>query len=404
MTKMEWLSIVGIGEDGAAGLGETARAAVAGADAVFGGTRHLALAAPLIRGPALPWPSPFSDAYPAVLARRGTPVAVLASGDPFCFGVGARLAALLPAGEWRAFPAPSAFALARARLGWAAEETATISFCGRPLAAVAPLLQPGARVLALSADASTPEALAALLAARGFGTTLMRVMEALGGAAERVREATAAGFGLADIHPLNLVAMEVEAEADARVLPLASGLPDALFEHDGQFSRREMRALTLSALAPRRGETLWDVGAGSGSVGVEWMLRHPANRAVAIERDGVRAARIVRNAEALGVPGLRIIEGAAPEALEGLPPPDAVFLGGGAHIPGAIDAAWAALPPGGRIVANAVTLETEATLLAARARLGGTLSRIAIERLDKVGPMHAYRPAMTVTQWAAEKP
>ncbi|MBS0559244.1 MAG: precorrin-6y C5,15-methyltransferase (decarboxylating) subunit CbiE [Proteobacteria bacterium] len=399
-----WLAIVGIGEDGAAGLGEAARAAVARADAVFGGARHLALAAPLIRGAALPWPSPFSDAYPAVLARRGTPVAVLASGDPFCFGVGARLASLVAAGEWRAFPAPSSFTLARARLGWAAEETATISFCGRPLAAAAPLLQPGARVLALSADASTPAALAALLAARGFGATRMRLMEALGGAAERVRETTAAGFDLAEVHPLNLVALEVRGGAEARVLPLASGLPDALFEHDGQFSRREMRALTLSALAPRRGETLWDVGAGSGSVGIEWMLRHPANRAIAIERDPARAARIVRNAEALGVPGLTVVEGAAPEALAGLPAPDAVFLGGGAHLPGVIDAAWAALPPGGRIVANAVTLETEATLLAARARLGGSLSRIGIERMDKVGPMHAYRPAMTVTQWAAEKP
>jgi len=329
---------------------------------------------------------------------------VLASGDPFCFGIGTRLASLVPPGEWQALPALSAFALARARLGWPAEEVATISFCGRPLAAIAPLLQPGARLIALSADAGTPALLADLLRARGFGATTMHVMEALGGPAERIRCVAADGFDLTDIHPLNLVALEPRAVPEARIIPLATGLPDALFEHDGQFSRREMRALTLSALAPRAGGVLWDVGAGSGSIGIEWMLRHPANHAIAIETDAGRAARIAENAAALGVPALRIVNGAAPAALAGLPAPDAVFLGGGAHRPGVIEAAWTALKPAGRIAANAVTVETEAALLAARTRLGGTLSRVAIERLDTVGTMHAFRPAMTVTQWAATKP
>jgi precorrin-6Y C5,15-methyltransferase (decarboxylating) len=399
-----WLTIVGIGEDGVDGLSAAARARLGEAELVVGGRRHLALAERLIRGRILAWPSPLADAFPAILAQRGRNVVVLASGDPFCHGVGTALAALVPAPEMRCFPLPSAFALARARLGWAAEETAALSFCGRPLAALAPLLQPGACVLALSADAATPAAVAGLLRAHGFGASAMHVMEALGGPNERVRATTAAGFDLGDVHPLNLVALDLRADPGARVIPLASGLPDALFEHDGQFSRRETRAVTLSSLAPRRGELLWDVGAGSGAIGIEWMLRHPANRAIAIEADPERVARIARNAASLGVPGLRVVAGAAPAALAELPAPDAVFLGGGAHRPGVIEAAWHALKPDGRLVANAVTVETEAALLAARARLGGSLLRLSVERLDAVGAMHAYRPAMTVTQLLAVKP
>jgi precorrin-6Y C5,15-methyltransferase (decarboxylating) len=399
-----WLTIIGIGEDGIDGLSAQARGLLRQAAFVFGGARHLALAQGLICGEAVAWPVPVADAYPGILARRGRAVAVLASGDPFCYGIGAPLTALVESGEMRCLPAPSAFALARARLGWAAEAVETISFCGRPLSALAPLLQPGGRVLALSADAATPAAVAAFVAARGFGATVLHVMAALGGPRERLRSTTATGFDLRDIDPLNVVALDLRAGPEAVIVPLASGLPDALFAHDGQFSRREMRAVTLSSLAPRRGELLWDVGAGSGSIGIEWMLRHRANRAIAIEADPARAARIASNAESLGVPGLRVVEGAAPDALAGLPAPDAVFLGGGAHRPGVIAAAWDALKPDGRLVANAVTVETEAALLAARARLGGTLSRLSLERLDAVGSMHAYRPAMTVTQFVAVKP
>ena len=392
-----WLAIVGIGEDGH--LPPTAHAAVSGARLVVGGRRHLALADAAITGTRLAWPSPMRDAYPTILAQRGTPVAVLASGDPFCFGVGAALAALVPAAEIACHPAPSAFALARARLGWS--DVTELSACGRPLAAIVPSLQPGARLLVLSADAGTPPAVAVLLRERGLGGSDVVVLEALGGPAERIRRTIAAEFALADIHPLNTVAVTVAGPLRQH---LASGLPDDLFEHDGQLTRREVRAVTLSTLAPRRGEMLWDVGGGAGSIGIEWMLRHPANRAVTIEPDAGRVARIGRNAERLGVPGLAVVHGAAPEALGGLPAPDAVFLGGGAHREGVVDAAWAALPPDGRIVANAVTLETEATLMAARGRLGGTLLRLSVERLDTVGSLHAFRPAMTVTQWSATKP
>ncbi len=393
-----WLAIIGIGEDGH--LPPAAQAAIAAAELVVGGHRHLALARPVIIGETLAWPSPMERAYPTILARRGRPTAVLASGDPFCFGVGTKLATLVSASEIVCHPAASAFALARARLGWGMAEVTELSVCGRPIPAIIPHLQPGARLLVLSAGAETPTRLAALLSEAGLGGSHVTVLEAMGGPAERIRHSSAAGFDIPDIHALNTVAIEVSGRAQQH---LATGLPDALFEHDGQLTRREIRAVTLSSLAPRRGERLWDVGGGAGSIGIEWMLRHPANTAIAIETDAVRAARIGRNAVALGVPGLSVVHGSAPDALAGLPPPDAVFLGGGAHRPGVIDAAWAALPMDGRIVANAVTVETEAVLVAAQARLGGTLLRLALSRLDSVGPMHAFRPAMTVTQWVATK-
>jgi precorrin-6Y C5,15-methyltransferase (decarboxylating) len=396
-----WLAIIGIGEDGH--LAPAARALLERAELVGGGRRHLTLADAHINGERLPWPSPIEAAFPALLARRGRRVAVLASGDPYCYGIGTQLAALVPASETICHPAPSAFALACARLAWPAQDIATISFCGRPLDAIAPLLQPGARILALSATAETPSALAAALCKRGFGATTMHVLEALGGPNERIRTTSAAQLDLVGIHPLNLAALDVAADPGTIIQHLATGLPDALFEHDGQLSRREIRAMTLSTLAPRRGELLWDVGGGAGSIGIEWMLRHPANRTVAIEADPARAARIADNAARLGVPALRVVRGAAPAALADLPTPAAIFLGGGAHRPGVIDTAWRALPPDGRLVANAVTIETEAALLEARARLGGTLLRIGLERLDSVGSMNAYRPAMTVTQWAVTK-
>ena len=394
-----WLTILGIGEDGTAGLSPAAAQAIRSAALVVGGARHLALADPLITGERMPWPHPIEAAIPAILARRPAPVAVLASGDPYCYGVGTLLARHVPIGETICLPAPSAFSLACARLGWALQDCATISFCGRPLECLAPLLQPGARILALSAGAGTPAAVSAFLAAAGFGGSTLHVLEALGGPHERRRSGNPAS-----VHPLNTMAIEVVAGPAAQIIPLATGLADAAFEHDGQITKQEIRAVTLAALAPRRGELLWDIGSGAGSIGIEWMLRHPANQAIGVERRPDRAARAARNAARLGVPGLRLVEGSAPAALAGLPPPHAVFVGGGAHAPGLLDAAWAALPADGRLVANAITIESEAALLAARARLGGTLTRLSVERLDTVGTMHAYRPAMTVTQLLATKP
>lgn len=398
-----WLAIVGIGEDGRAGLPPAAQAALDGAEFVVGGARHLRLAQPLA-AETLAWPSPLADAYPKILARRGRPTCVLATGDPFFHGVGAELARLVAPEEMACFPQASAFSLAAARLGWSLPECACVSLHGRALERIIPHLQPGARVLALSWDGSTPARLAALLAERGFGGSVLTVLEALGGPRERVRRAAAGAFDLTGVNPLNTVAVEVVAARHARVVTLAPGLDDSWFENDGQLTKAEIRALTLSALAPRAGELLWDVGAGAGSVGIEWRLRHPQNQALAIEERPDRAERIRRNARALGATEVEIVVGRAPEALAGLAPPDAVFIGGGLTDAGVFEAAWAALKPGGRLVANAVTVETEARLAALFARHGGRLRRIALSRAEPVGGMHGWRTAMPVTQWAATKP
>jgi precorrin-6Y C5,15-methyltransferase (decarboxylating) len=399
--RIPWLAIVGIGEDGVEGLTAAARTAIAQASSVFGGERHLALARSLTSGERIAWPSPLTDAIPAIMARRGSAVTVLASGNPFCFGIGSVLAREVPIAEILCLPAPSAFSLACARLGWALQDVETISFCGRPLEAVRPLLQPGTRVLALSADHTTPAALAALLTRWGFGETRITVLEAMGGPDEQCYKSSALE-GVPDrISRLNLLALEV---AGGPAMPLTAGLDEDWFETDGQITKHEIRALTLAALAPHRGERLWDVGAGSGSVGLEWMLRHPSCRTIAIEARVDRAARIARNAAALGVPALEVRAGHAPEALEGLSPPHAVFIGGGASNAATTEACWAALSPGGRLVINAVTLETERAVMARHAEWGGRLTRIGIERLEPIGPMQGFAPARTVLQYRAVKP
>lgn len=400
---LRWLSIVGLGEDGVEGLGRGARDLIENAEIVFGGARHLALAAPLIRGEAKPWPSPFSSAPGEVAALRGRRVCVLASGDPYFYGVGATLAAHVPAEETWVVPAPSAFSLAAARLGWPLAETAIVSLHGRALDRVRPHLHPGARVLALTSDAEGPAALAALLSDIGFGPSRITVLEALGGARERIRTAEARSFDLTEIAALNTVAVGVCAEPGARILAYTPGLDDDLFDHDGQITKREIRALTLSALRPRHGELLWDVGAGSGSVGIEWLLAHASLRAVAVEVDAARAARAARNAAAFGVPHLDVIQGRAPEALADLPLPDTIFIGGGGSGDGVFEACLERLKPGGRLVANAVTLETESELIKRHAAHGGTLVRVAVSRANAVGGKTGWRPAMPVTQWSWEK-
>lgn len=374
------------------------------AEIVFGGARHLALAGDAVKGEARAWPSPFARGIEAVLALRGRRVCVLASGDPFLHGVGATLARHVPAEEMRVFPAPSAYSLACARLGWPLAEVTCLTVHGRSLDLVRAHLYPGRRLLVLTSDGAGPGEIARLLAEGGFGGSHLTVLEALGGPRELVRRARAEGFALDDIDALNVLAIEVAAGEGARIIARAPGLPDALFEHDGQLTKREIRAVTLSALAPRRGELLWDIGAGAGSVGIEWMLADPSLAAIGIEEHPERAARARRNAAALGVPGLEIVEGRAPEALSGLPAPAAIFLGGGAGDEGVMDAALAALKPGGRLVANAVTLETEALLIARHAALGGDLTRLSVARAVPVGGLTGWRPAMPVTQWSWVKP
>lgn len=400
----KWLTIVGIGEDGLDGLGVAARRAIEEAAFVFGGSRHLSLAESAIHGQARAWKSPFDPTMADVLALKGHKVCVLASGDPFQYGVGSVLAAHVPPDETLVVTAPSSFSLAAARLGWALPDLALVSLHGRTIDRIRPHLHPGARVLALTSDREGPKALAGLLVESGFGASPLTVLEALGGPSERIRTIRASQFDLAGIAELNIAAVEVEAAPGARVLAFTPGLADALFEHDGQITKREIRAVTLSSLAPRRGDLLWDIGAASGSVAIEWMLAHPSLRAIAIEARAGRADRIRRNAAAFGVPELEVVQGHAPEALTGRARPDAVFIGGGASADGVLDAATAVLRPGGRLVVNAVTLETEATLIGRQASLGGTLTRIAVSRADGVGEKTTWRPALPVTQWAWVKP
>jgi len=403
MAETPWLTIIGIGEDGRAGLAPAALAALDRAEFVIGGARHLALVAPL-SARTQAWPSPFAEGYPMILARRGRPTCVLATGDPFHYGVGAELARLIAPEEIVCFPHPSAFSLAAARMGWSLPDCDCVSLHGRALERIIPYLQPGARLLALSWDGSTPAQLAELLKARGMGASRITVLEAMGGPRERVRHSHADAFEIADIDPLNTIAIEVAAAQDAHIVTLAPGLPDAWFDNDGQLTKAEIRALTLAALAPKAGELLWDIGLGAGSVGIEWCLRHPRNRCIGIEERPERAERARRNALELGATALDIRIGRAPEALADLPAPDAVFIGGGASEAGVFDTAWAALKPGGRLVLNAVTLETETLLGTLYSRHGGTMRRLALSRLEPVGGMHGWRAAMPVTQWVVTKP
>jgi precorrin-6Y C5,15-methyltransferase (decarboxylating) len=403
-TSSRWLSIVGIGQDGADGLSPLAKSLVSSAELVVGGARHLELAAQLIKGERLPWPSPLHNAFPEILARRGRPVVVLASGDPFNFGVGKQIASLVSADELVSIPQPSSFSLASNRLGWALQDAATIALHGRALENLIRYLQPGARILALSWDGSTPAKAAKLLSERGFGGSSIAVLEDLGGPKERVTHHRADEFELAGVSPLNVIAIEVVAGPQSRVIGLSPGLDDDFFESDGQLTKREVRAVTLAALAPRQGELLWDIGLGAGSVAIEWLLSHPSLKAIGVEERKDRAARAMRNALALGAPDLQVIIGRAPQALAGLSPPDAVFVGGGFTDEGVFEAAWTALRPGGRIVANAVTLESETRLKEAFERHGGELVRIEIGKAVKIGGFHGWRPAMPVTQWRAIKP
>ncbi len=400
---MSWLTIVGIGEDGVEGLSPAARAAVERAELLVGGARHLDMV-PTSSAERLRWASPLEASLPEIEKHRGRRVVVLASGDPMWFGIGATLARHFAPAEMTILPHTGAFSLAAARLGWPLAEVAAISLHGRPLDTLALHLAPGARVLALSENGRTPEAVARHLAAAGWGPSELTVLEHLGGASERRLDGTAAAWAHPPGADLNTLAIVCRPGPRAMVLPRTPGLPDEAFVHDGQLTKREVRAATIAALAPLPGQTLWDVGAGCGSIGIEWMRAVDRAAAIAIERDDARRDYIARNAAALGVPGLRIVAGEVPAALAGLPAPDAVFIGGGLSAPQLVETCLSALKPGGRLVANAVTLESEAALVTWRARHGGDLARLAISRAAPVGPFQGWRALMPVTQWTLRKP
>ncbi|KAK45944.1 precorrin-6Y C5,15-methyltransferase [Caballeronia jiangsuensis] len=400
-----WLTVVGIGEDGWHGLSRVARRALLDAQSIHGGERHLAFLPARIAASRVPWPKPFS--LDAVLAGRGdgkTRICVLASGDPMCFGVGATLAREVANGEMRVIPAPSSLSLAAARLRWALQDAVCVSLVGRPVASLLASLHRGVRLLVLSADGATPAAVAALLTAHGFGASRMTVFEHLGGDRERRIDERADDWREPLVAALNLVAIECRTHAGHAGPPLTPGLPDDAYRHDGQLTKRDVRAVTLARLAPQPGELLWDVGAGCGSIGIEWMRAHGACRAIAIEANESRQRLIEHNRDALGVPALQLVKGEAPAALDGLSAPDAVFIGGGLTVPGVLDACWARLRQGGRLVANAVTLQSEAALVEWRARHGGELTRIGIAQAEPLGSFDTWRQALPITLLHASKP
>jgi precorrin-6B C5,15-methyltransferase / cobalt-precorrin-6B C5,C15-methyltransferase len=401
-TPRPWLSIVGIGEDGLDGLSVAARDQLARAELVAGGKRHLALVASLGK-PTLEWDTPFSASIPKLLAHRGKRVVALCSGDPFWYGAGSTFAAALPEEEIVAIPAPSAFAWAAARLRWRLEDTVTLGLHARPIELLRPHLRAGARLIVLVRDGVAAAEVTSYLNDNGFGPSRVTVLEALGGPRERIRAATAAGFALNDVTSPVALAIEAIAEPGTAIVPRVAGLPDELFAHDGQLTKREIRAVTLSTLAPRGDELLWDIGAGAGSIGIEWLLAHPANRAVGIEAREDRLNTARSNARSLGVPHFDLRLGTAPDALKDLSTPDVVFVGGGAGRDGVLDAIWQALPTGGRLVVNSVTLETEAILIARQARHGGALLRLTVERAGTVGSHTGWRAAMPVVQWSVTK-
>lgn len=397
-----WLTVTGIGEEGFKGLGKNARHALLAASKIFGSQRQLDLLPACIRGERRVWPSPFS--LDGLLALRGDPVCVLASGDPMFFGVGATLARQLPGDEMLILPAPSSCSLAAARMGWPLQEVVTLSVVARPIAALNAQLFSGVRLLVLSNDGQSPAAIAALLHERGFGPSRLTVLEHLGSEVERRIDGVARDWADPVIADLNLIAIECIADPDAPRLSRLAGLPDSAFKHDGQLTKRDVRAITLARLAPVPGELLWDVGAGSGSIGIEWMRAHPSCRALAIEADEGRQLLIEQNRDALGVPGLQLVRGSAPQALAGLERPDAIFIGGGVTREGVLDTCWTQLKPGGRLIANAVTLQSEMPLMAWRERHGGELTRIHIAQAQPLGDFDTWRQALPITLLDVVKP
>ena len=425
------VAVVGIGADGWAGLAPAARRAVLGADVVLGSRRQLELldvgsaeASPGASGAGreasgagqggsgagrgaerVEWPSPLVPGLPALFERfAGRRVCALASGDPMLFGLGATLSRVLGPDRIEVYPHPSSVSLACARLRWPVQEVTVVSAVGRPLDRLRAWVADGRRILVLTSSAEGPGQVAEVLTELGYPDSALTVLEQLGGAGERVRGGRAGDWREPPGDPLAVVAVHCVAGADTVGLPLVPGLPDEAFEHDGQLTKREVRAVTLARLGPLPGQLLWDVGAGSGSIAIEWLRAEQSGSAIAVERDPERAARIGRNARALGVPALRVVTGTAPEALAGLESPNTVFVGGGVTGEGVLPACWAALRPGGRLVANAVTVQAEGLLAAWYGRLGGSLTRLQVQRAAPVGGFTGWRPAMPVTQWAVDKP
>ena len=395
----KWLTIIGVGEDGWEGLSNRARLAISATDVIVGSKRLLALL-PKTKAEIHEWPQPFAGVVDRVKPLVGRNTVILATGDPMNYGVARKLMEFIPFEEMTIIPSLSAFSLAASRMGWSLPDCDTLTLHGRPAANLEAFIQPGAKLIVLTADATTIPEIARRLAARGFGPSPITILENLGGEDEHVSRYVP-GDKYSD---LNTVAIHCTASATAKIWSRVAGLPDDAFVHDGQLTKREVRAATLAALAPAPGQVLWDIGAGCGSVAIEWMRSTRGCEAVAIEPNAARQAMIATNADQLGAPRLNVIAGQAPEALKGLCEPDAVFIGGGISDHGVFETAWAALKPGGNLVANVVTIEGEMHLYDLQEKHGGDLVRMDISNLSPVGPYRAMKPRMSVLQWRVKKP
>ena len=391
-----WLTIIGVGDDGLAGLSAASLAMVQSAAIVYASER-IASKADVPNAELFIWETGYDETLAALLKRRGSPVIVLATGDPMHFGIGATLSRIIKPAEVIVIPHQSAFSLAAARLGWPLQDAACISLHGRPVANLAKYLAPRARILALTSSGKTVSEAAALLAECGYGRSTLTVLEHMGGAKEARHAFVADEAAARRFSDLNTLAIECDDYPDTTHFSAIPGLPDEAFQHDGQLTKREIRAATLAQLMPFPGALLWDIGAGCGSIGIEWMRAAREARAIAIEENAGRLAMIGMNAVKLGVPDLKIVQGSAPDALAGLPEPDAVFIGGGVTDAGVFEAAFAAMRQGGVLVANAVTVEGEARLIEMAKLHSGALSRIAVSRAEPVGGFMAFKPMMPVT-------
>ncbi|PYE84677.1 precorrin-6y C5,15-methyltransferase (decarboxylating) subunit CbiE [Pseudoroseicyclus aestuarii] len=395
-----WLHIVGIGEEGLDGLTPATRAVVEAAEVIVGGERHHDLARG-IGAERVAWPGPFDAMIGTIQGLKGRRVVVLVTGDPLWFSVGARIGRAIPPAEITYHPQLSAFQLAAVRMGWSLADVETLTVHGRPVETMIAFIQPDAQLLILTTGAETPARIAAFLTERGFGQSRMTVLANMGGREEARFDGVAERWDH-QVPAFNTLAVDCVAAPDAALIPRVPGLEDSLFQSDGTMTKREVRAATLAKLMPMRGALLWDIGSGSGSVSIEWMRAARYARAIGIEPRADRRATAAANALALGTPRLELVEGEAPEALDALPAPDAIFIGGGLSEP-VFEAAWAALRPLGRLVANAVTLESEAALMQLYARYGGSLAHIAVARAEPVGRLTGWRPAMPVMQWSLIK-
>ncbi len=398
MSSDPWLTIVGLGEDGPEGLSPASRKALETAEVVMGAARHLSLL-PDLSAETIEWPVPFADGIPLLLKQRGRNTVALASGDPLWHGAGTSLTKHLEAGEWRSLPAPSTMSLAAAALGWPLETTRSMGLHAAPFARLRPHLATGQRAIVTLRDGEAVAPFAEWLTAVGFGDSTLHVLEALGGPRQRIRHTKAAYMDLTEIqHPVS-VAVDM---SGGPALPTASGRPDAFFDNDGQITKRPVRALTLSALAPLPSEHLWDIGGGSGSIAIEWLLSHPTTQATAIEIDPTRAARISENADTLGVNRLTVLTAKAPEGLDTLPAPDAVFIGGGIS-DDMLRMVWDLMPQGARLVANAVTLEAEVLLATWQAQMGGDLLRVELAHANPLGRKRGWKSSYPIVQWSVTK-